>query len=184
MHSLTRLRGATLIELIATIVIVSVAIVGLMAAISGTVSESADPMIEQQAGSIAEAYLEEATLAAFCDPDFLMPGQTCRTACTASACSTGACGGTGALKEASRNLYDDVCDYDGLIDNGAEDRNGAAITGLGAYTVTVDVVDSGISLGSPAISAAAGEVVRVNVTVQHAGLDAPLVLTGFRANTQ
>ena len=177
-------QGTTLIELLASIVIVSVATVGLMLVISGVIARSADPLVEHQAAAIAEAYLEEVILAGFCDPDFPAPGNSCRQDCTASACSAGACGGVGPLKEASRDLYDDVCDYHGLNDSGARDRSGAAIAGLAGYDVSVAVVDSGVTLGSPALSAAAGEVVRIDVTVSHVGLDNDLVLSAFRANTQ
>jgi MSHA pilin protein MshD len=180
-RAVRRYRGATLIELVAAIVVVSIATIGLLLAVSGAIGHSADPMIEQQALAVAEAYLEEATQAAFCDPDFLAPGQACRTQCAASACGT--CGG-GALQEALRSLYDDVCDYDGLVDGGARDRSGNPIAGLSAYTVAVDVVDAGVSLGNPAISATAGEVVRVDVSVNHPGLENPIVLSAFRANTR
>ncbi|MCP5199294.1 MAG: type II secretion system protein [Gammaproteobacteria bacterium] len=173
-------RGATLIELIAAIVVVSIATVGVLLALSGAVGHSADPMVEQQAIAVAEAYLEEVTQAAFCDPDFLAPGQTCRAQCTVNACGT--CGG-GALREAERSLYDDVCDYDGIADGGARDRNGNPIAGLAAYAVTV-AVDDDASLGNPAISGAAGAVVRIDVAVTHPGLNDPVVLSAFRANAR
>lgn len=177
-------HGTTLIELVASIVIVSIAAIALMTTVSAVVGRSADAMVESQAQTIAEAYLEEIALANFCDPDFLLPGQSCRTQCTASACSAGACGGAGALKEGNRTLYDDICDYDGLNDAGATDRNGFLINELGSYNVVVDVVDSGITLGSPAISANSGEVVRIDVTVTHPGLRHDIEISTFRANAQ
>ncbi len=88
-----RQHGTTLIELVASIVIVSIATFGLMLAISAGVSRSADPMIEQQAAAIAEAYLEEVVQAGFCDPDMAPLTQACRQKCTTSAC--GVCGGAG-----------------------------------------------------------------------------------------
>ncbi|MGR8918532.1 MAG: type IV pilus modification PilV family protein [Gammaproteobacteria bacterium] len=177
-------RGMTLIELIAAITIVSIATFGLMLAISSVVGSSADPMVRRQAGAIAEAYLEEVTQAAFCDPDFVAAaGVPCRQACTVSAC--GACGGPGAgLQEASRDLYDDVCDYAGLGDAGASDRNGNPLPGLGRYDVSVSVTDAGVSLGAPALSADSGEVVRIDVTVSHVGLENDVVLSAWRANTR
>lgn len=176
-------RGATLIELVTSIVIVSIAVFGLILAIAGVAGTSSDPLAERQGTAIAHSYLEEVLLAGFCDPNFILPGQTCKSQCTASACSAGACGGTGALKEASRDLYDDVCDYDG--EGGApEDRNGIPLPGLGAYTVSVTVEDTGVSLGAPAISSNAGEVLRVDVRVSHAALDSDIVLSAFKANVQ
>lgn len=178
-------RGASLIELVTSIVIIAIATFGLMLAISAVGGRSADPMIERQALAIAEAYLEEAAQAAFCDPDFISPGSACRNQCTASACASG-CGGSGAFAEASRALYDDVCDYDdgGTPDVGARDRNGLALPGLTAYTVGVRVVDSGFTLGTPPLSADAGQVVRIDVSVAHDGLAHDIVLSAYRANVR
>jgi MSHA pilin protein MshD len=176
--------GATLIELVAAIVIIAIAVLGLSLVVAGVVARSADPLIERQAGAIAESYLEEAMLASFCDPDFVLPGQTCRDQCLSRACSTGACGGTGALHEASRALYDDVCDYAGIDDDGARDRDGDPIAGLGAYRVRVAVIDAGVSMGAPALDADAGQVVRVDVRVTHAGLGRDVELSAFRANAR
>lgn len=181
-----RERGVTLIELVASIVIISVATFALMTAISAVTAHSADPMITAQATALANSYLEEATLAGFCDPSYdpdHNPATTCRTECTVSACS-GGCGGAAYGAESSRAGFDDVCDYDGIDDAGARDRDGNAITGLADYTVTVHVIDSGISLGAPALSANAGQVVRVDVAVDHAGLPAPIRLSAYKANVQ
>ena len=113
-----RQRGVTLIELVASIVIISVATFALMTAISAVTAHSADPMVVEQATAIANSYLEEATLAGFCDPSFdpdHNPATTCRTDCKVSACS-GGCGGVKFGAEASRASFDDVCDYDGIDD--------------------------------------------------------------------
>ena len=175
--------GTTMIELLASIVIISIATLGLMLAISSVVGGSADPMIENQASAIAEAYLEEASLVGFCDPDFLNPGETCRNQCTSSVCS-GGCGSRAAFQEASRDLFDDVCDYDVITNAAVTDRNGVAISPLAEYSVSVDVFDDGTSLGSPALSANAGQVVRIQVSVNHAELPAAMVLSTYRANAQ
>jgi MSHA pilin protein MshD len=179
-----RLRGVTLIELVASIVIISIAVLGLILATTGVAGRSGNPLIERQAAAIAHAYLEEVMLANFCDPDFLTAGQTCSQQCMGSACSAAACGGVGPLKEASRGLYDDVCDYNGLNDSGAVDRNGNGIGGLGSYTVRVNVIDNGVSIGLPAINSNSGEVVRIDVSVSHAAMDSDFQLSGFRANAQ
>ncbi|MBI4692685.1 MAG: type II secretion system protein [Gammaproteobacteria bacterium] len=179
-------RGVTLIELVASIVIVSVATIALMTAIAGVTGHSADPMVAEQATAIADSYLEEAQLAGFCDPSYdpdHNSATTCRSECTTSACA-GGCGGASFGAESGRASFDDVCDYAGIDDAGARDRDGNAIAGLSDYTVTVEVVDSGTSLGAPALDASAGQVVRIDVTVEHAGLAAPVRLSAFKANVQ
>ena len=75
-------QGLTLIELVASIVIISVATIGLMAAVTAAVGRSADPMIQAQATAIATAYMEEATRAPVCDPAYDPDGSsatTCRS---------------------------------------------------------------------------------------------------------
>ena len=57
-----RERGATLIELIISIVVISIAASAVLGLLSGSVGRSADAMVMAQAVSIAEAYLEEISL--------------------------------------------------------------------------------------------------------------------------
>lgn len=180
-------RGLTLIELVASIVIISVATIGLMAAVTAAVGRSADPMIQAQATIIAAAYMEEATLAPVCDPSYNPDGNsatTCRNECNTSPCS-GGCGGSAYGAETGRSSYDDVCDYNGLSDAGARDRQGNALAGLSGYTVNVSVLDgAGISLGSPALTATAGRVLRVEVQVTHPMLSPAVTLVGYKANLE
>ena len=179
-----RQRGVTFVELVAAIVIVAVASLGLMLAVSGAVGRSADPMVEAQATASARAYLEEAALAGFCDPEFDPDGDAttgCRQECVTSPCAAG-CGGAGFSTEAGRSRFDDVCDYDGLRDAGAHDRRGVALPGLSAFDVRVNVRDVGVTLGDPVLASDAGQVVRIEVSVDHAGLAAPVALSAYRAN--
>ena len=74
--------------------------------------------------------------------------------------------------EASRSLFDDVGDYDGLTDVGARDQNGTAIAGLGDYTVRVDIAD--VSLNGVACR-------KATVRVSHPA-DIDLTLSGYRTN--
>ncbi len=177
-------RGVTLIELIASIVIISVALVGLMVAVAAASGRSADPMIEAQAQAIAAAYVDEIAQTGFCDPSYDPDGDPatgCRAECVASPCRSG-CGGAAFGAEAGRAAFDDICDYAGLRDSGATDRVGRALAGLEGYAVNVAVADSGVTLGNPALRADTGQVVRVDVTVTHAGLAQPLALSRYKTN--
>jgi len=107
---LKRQRGTTLVELILSMVIISIALVGILSVINLTVSHSADPVVEYQALAIAESYLEEISLQAY--------------------------SGTAST---DRSNFDDVDDYNGLSDAGVRDQQGNAVTGLSQYTVTVTV---------------------------------------------
>ncbi len=146
-----RQAGTTLIELVIAIVIVSIAVSAVLMALSMTVGSSADPMVRHQAIAIAEAYLEEIALKAFDDPD-------------------------GVDGEANRTLYDDVDDYNGLVDVGARDQFNAALAGLDDYTVTVAVTAS-----SALPSIASTDLFLISVTITHAA-DINFTVSAYRAN--
>ena len=151
--------GVTLIELTISIAVIGIALAGTLALVQRAALASADPLVQRQASAIAEAYLEEILLRPYYDPDL------------------GAGGGACPAPEASRPLYDNVCDYAGLDDSGARDQTGTAVTGLGPYRVRVSV-DTGATLGSLSGSAS---VLRVDVRVSH-GLPVDFTLSGYRTN--
>ena len=130
--------GVTLVELLLSIVIVAIAASAVLGVLSTTNASSADPMLRHQAASIAEAYLEEILLKSFADPD-------------------------GIDGEAARADFDDVDDYDGLLDSGARDQFGNPIAALSDYSVSVAVSSSA---ALPAIPAADVLLVDVNVAWQ------------------
>jgi len=132
----TRERGVTLIELVVSIVVVALAAGAVLGVLARTAGSSADAMVLSQAVSTAEAYLEEITLKPFDDPD-------------------------GVDGEVGRANFDDVDDYDGLVDVGARDQFGNAIPALAGYTVRVTVSHSGALTG---ILSADAERVDVRVT--------------------
>lgn len=133
-----RQRGVTLVELLVSIVIVSIAASTVLGVISMTTAGSADPMIRHQAAAIAEAYLEEILLKPIDDPD-------------------------GVDGEAARADFDDLDDYDGLADAGARDQFGAPIAGLADYSIAVAVGSSAALPGVPGADAS-----RIDVVVSHA----------------
>ena len=142
--------GFTLVELIVAMVVISIALVGVMSVINYTTSHSSDPVLRQQAIAIAEAYMEEITLKNYVDPD--------------------------ADGEGTRDLFDDVDDYNGLSDSGAVDQNGNVISGLGNYSVSVSVTPQNYG---PAGNEVSG--LKIDVTVTDP-VGENLILTGYRAN--
>ena len=156
-----RQRGATLIELVMTMVVVSVAVAAVLLVLQQTTARSADPAIQAQAQSIATAYLEEILQREYADPDGSEAGET-------------------------RATYDDVDDYHALAGNGcvvtsaacptlgscACDQFGNPVAALAGYTVSVNVATTTLN-GATAR--------RVDVTVGHARFpDLSLALSGYR----
>jgi MSHA pilin protein MshD len=132
-----RESGATLIELIISIVVIAIAASAVLGVLSATVGRSADAMILSQGVAIAEAYLEEIALKPVADPD-AVDG------------------------EASRPAFDDVDDYHGLVDSGARNQFGTPLAPLAQYTVSVSVSSSAALPGVPAAAAR-----RIDVRVTH-----------------
>jgi len=104
--------GVTLVELILSMVIISIALTGVFTVMNLTVRHSADPIIQHQAVSIAESYLEEILLQSYVNP-------------------------TGGYTGVDRSQFDDVDDYNGLSDTGVQDSLGNSVTILANYNVSV-----------------------------------------------
>ncbi|WP_296509996.1 prepilin-type N-terminal cleavage/methylation domain-containing protein [Rhodoferax sp.] len=139
-----RQTGFTLVELIVFIVVVGVGLAGILSVMDTSVKSSADPMIRKQAIAIAESVLEEVLQKAYVDPD-----------------------DSPAVVEASRDLWDDVDDY-----NGQTQAAFAFPSSLSAYTLAISVTADSATLGIAAK--------RVRITVTR-GAEA-IVLTGYRTN--
>lgn len=144
--------GFTLIEIIVTLVVIGIAAAALLSIFSNLIRGSADPMIQQQATTIAEAYLEEIMLKAFDDPQVA---------------ETGA-----AEAGETRATYDDVQDYNSA-DTVVRDQNGNAITPqFDAYNI--NIVVAGDTLNTVA-------AMRIDVTVSHAAV-AGITLSAYRTD--
>lgn len=138
-----RAHGFSLIELVITIVVIAIALTVIFLALDTSIGHSADPMVETQAVAIGQAYLEEILGKSYVD----LP---CPNPCT-------------------RANYNDIDDYNGLVNDGAENQFGQPIPGLGSYDVTVAVTPTELQ-GVPAKL--------VTVTVTHSpGVD--IVLSAY-----
>jgi MSHA pilin protein MshD len=182
---LTRQRGATLIELVMAIVVFSIALITLIVLTSQSTGRSADPMIQEQAVAIAQAYLEEISQKEFCDPDYDTDSnpltRDCPTSCTGSVCQAGGCRNNGSSQEATRDLYDDICDYNGLSNNGAVDQNGDPVNGLSQYHVSVQVEDDN-TVDINGLTGDTGKAALITVTVTHPAMPDAVKLSAFRTN--
>lgn len=147
--------GISLVESILFMVVISVALVVLLKAFDQAAVASADPLLRRQSLAIAQALLEEISLKDFANPS---PG-----------------GFTGPYNPATRNQFDDVMDYDGLVMNGISDLSGTVVAGLEDYSASVSV--SAAAFGG--VPASAGWRINVSVTDPAGQM---LALDGYRAN--
>lgn len=144
--------GFTLIELVISITLISIAVLGVLLAVNTAAVYSSDPLLNYQAVGIAEAYLSEIGTKNF------PPTGSCPAA-------------------SSRSTYTNICQYNGL-NQVPTDQTGSAIAGLGSYTVQVNVDSTTAALGS---LVAGTQVVRVDVTVSHAMMDT-MTFSLYRTN--
>ena len=144
--------GFTLMEIIVTLIVIGISAAALMSVFSNLIRGSADPMIQQQAATIAEAYMEEIMLRSFDDPQG---------------------GETGAAEGGeTRATYDDVKDFRSLAAGPAADQAGASI-GLDSYIVTLSITNSALN------GVAAADALRINVSVNHPAIGA-IAISGYR----
>lgn len=130
--------GVTLIEMVVTIVIMAIALFGVTTAISLAISRSSDVLLEARAMALAQSYLDEITAKRFDENSAPRGIPPCRSNCTIAG-SFGPDGG-----ETARQDYDDVDDYDGLIEGfdqitPLQDVEGNDRTGYEGFWVDIDV---------------------------------------------
>ena len=180
--NLRRPSGFTLVELVMYIVIVSVAIVGILAVLDITAKSSADPLIRKQMLAIAEGLLEEVEMQPFtyCDPS----DANATTATGTAACATlvqGLGAANGETRLSADNPFNNVADYFAAggypLASPILDITGGNPAPAG-YSATIQIVPEALN-GIASSSAPAGmDVLRIAVTVSHGG-DA-LTLEGYR----
>jgi MSHA pilin protein MshD len=174
----SRQRGVTLVELILFIVIVGIAVASVVGVLSFTTTQSTDPVRRKQALMIAQAMLEEVSLAQFtyCDPN----SDNGSTATSVADCSIPENFGP---ETGNTRPYDNVNDYGGSatpFTNGAgklTDVNGNVLD-LDGYTATLAIVPEDLG-GIVAGTTNNPEVLRITVTVSY-GNGNSVRLDGYR----
>jgi len=146
------MQGYTLIELVISITLISIAVLGVLLAVNTAAIYSGDPMISYQSVAIAEAYLSEIATKGF------PPTGSCPSA-------------------VARAVYTNICNYNGL-NQVPTDQTGSAIAGLGSYTVQVNVDSTTAALGA---LTAGTQAVRVDVIVAHPMMNT-LTFSLYRTN--
>lgn len=178
-----RQGGATIVELIIFIVIVSVGLAGILSMLNIAVWHSADPMIRKQVIASAEALLEEVTLQPFtyCDPDDTNVSWSNAADTLAGNCATTAeaVGAEAGETRYADPRFDNVNDYGGFAMAGIRDLGNNAVAGLGAYNASVSVANAGTAFNAVNGTAYANDaVLRIDVTVSR-GTES-VILTGYR----
>jgi MSHA pilin protein MshD len=160
--------GFTIVELVLFIVVVSIALVGVLLVMNITTSHSSDPQIRKQGLSIAEALMEEVSLARFtyCDP----ADPNAETAASVADCHT--VPEVMGPEPGNTRPYDNVNDYYTADGNLAIFRD-AANPALSNYTATIAITQQALN-GIPA-----ADSLHIRISVLYAGT-VMVVLDGYR----
>jgi MSHA pilin protein MshD len=176
-------HGFTLIEIIITIVVLAIAATTLLSVFTSTARTSADPMIQQQAISIAEAYMEEIVSKSFNDPqgDEEVEVAEEETDEEVEVAEEETDEEVEVAEKETRANYDDVQDYNSLPENDVvKDQNNEKIDQLSAdYKVTVKVF--GEALGTALNEISGDHSMRIDITVSHPAIS-PITITGYRTD--
>lgn len=157
-------RGATLVEVVLFIVIVSIALTSVVNLLAVSSLRSSDPVLTRQSLAIAESLLQEilSQPAGSTDPD----------------------GGADALgpepgesRTSTTQPFDNVNDYDGYVMNGVVNADGTTVPALAAYSARVSVRAQGFD----GIPSDWGWLVTVTVTAPDGST---LAVSGFKARMQ
>lgn len=149
---MNRPYGFTLVELVITILVISISFVAIYSSIYGIMSASVDPMVARQGIAISESIMDEVKQKQF---------------------SSGSC--PAAPGSGNRSDYSYICHYNGLTLNGISDQEGNAISGLENYTTTVTTSNLNFS------EAASTDFVKIVVSTSFNG-NSVSRLVAFRAN--
>lgn len=177
-------RGLSLVEVVVTMIVLSVGVVGVLSTFGVSLRGSVEPMRQKQMTAIAESLLVEILHQPFtlCDPDDSKAGIALTTAeCTGgAAASQDVLGprpageqrfGVPAGAPVANSQFDNVGDYHGFAMNPVVDLTGTAMAG---YSAAVAIAQVGGAFGLPNNA----DVLSVTVTVSRGSEN--FSLTGYR----
>ncbi len=153
-------RGVTIIELVVSMVIITIAVAGVMALFLGTSRTSADPMVRAQSLAIAQSYMDEIMMQAY----------------------------TPVASASGRSNYNDVDDYNAITAGSSiEDQFGNLIDidmdgldDLPGYTVEVTIaLCTNVICVSDLTNQGAK---KITIVVSHAGLGTDIPIIAYRTN--
>jgi len=145
-NGLIKQQGVTLVELVISIVVLSIAMVAMMNSFSISMSHSADPLWRNKSLKLAQLYLDEILAKKY---DELTPVGGMPVVLNPSCASLGP-DGVGADEE-TRATYDDVDDYHGISGSAPINQTGGSLdSSYDDYLISVTVECDGDEVGASA----------------------------------
>jgi len=169
-NSFIKQQGVTLVELVISIVVLSIAMVAMMNSFSLSMSHSADPLWRNKALKLGQLYLDE-ILAKKYDESTPIGGIP---AVPAPLCSSLNSDGE------TRETYDDVDDYNGTDDLPPENLTNSIDASYALYRVTVEVTCDGDTVGATG-GTADNNAKKITVIVTPPG-QSPMTFSAYKGN--
>ena len=161
-------QGVTLVELVISIVIISIAMVAVLSSFGLSISRSADPLWQNKSLKLAQLYLDEILAKSY---DHASPlGGVPHVA-------SPSCAGLGAETGETRATFNDVDDYNGLVDAPPVSLIGALDASYARYAVSVTVSCDGTDVGASGNSHAKKILVQVTPPDQ-----SPIAFAAYKGN--
>jgi MSHA pilin protein MshD len=165
-------QGVTLVELVISIVIISIAMVALMSSFSLSMSHSADPLWRNKALKLGQLYLDEILAKKY---DELSPIGGLPFVASPSCANLGPDGT--APNQETRTSYDDVDDYHGITDSVPLSLTEPLDSSYDDYRITITVVCDGTDVGASGNNHA--KIITVLVTPPN---QSPIAFAGYKGN--
>ncbi len=173
LNSSNRSQGYSLIELIITITLTSIVMVIFYTVFSQNQVKSVSTIMQAKAAELGQAYLEEIGFKGYDENSPAGNAVRCNSGAPALPCSA-----TLTSDGETRILYDDVDDYNGLIDSPPRDALDQVRTGFNGFSVSVIVSYAGTDFGF-----AQQDLKKIVVTVSPpASEGGQFVFTHYRGN--
>ncbi len=167
-----RQQGATLVELVMTIVIIGIAIAGVVGAFSLITGRSADPLNQTRAVALAQLYMDEILARSYDESSKVGGGKVDATDFD--------CAFLGAESaETTRDDYDDVDDYHAITNAIPEDGGGNPLPGYDNFRISITVSCAGDDISE--MSLANSDAKRIDITITDPS-NATYLFSAYRGN--
>ena len=161
-------QGVTLVELVISIVIISIAMVAMMSSFSLSMSRSADPLWHNKTLKLGQLYLDEILAKKY---DELSPIGGLPFVANPS------CAGLGSDGSETRATYDDVDDYHGITNVVPTSLTASLDSTYDDYRITITVECDGTDVAASANNHA--KIITVTVTPPN---QPPITFAAYKGN--
>ncbi len=139
-------RGFTLVEIIVSIVAIGILMALVINVFAPQVVRGTDPLFSMRAAELGQSYLEEILGKRFDENSPLGNGLRCNSGSPQPSCSAALGIDTGETAGVT-NTFDDVDDYNSVVNLAPTDQSGSVRSGYEDFRVSISVAYAGSEVG-------------------------------------